>query len=77
MNFSLACALPVVEEQEWLHDPRRDWFVAEALQSDGADWPPGLGFRIRTTRLCGRRSRTYHCEPQPPLEAGLRAPNSL
>lgn len=76
-ELGLAFALPVVEQEDWLGDPRRDWFVAEPLASDAADWPPGIGFRMRSTRVCGTRGRAYHSEPQPLLAAGLRAPNSL
>lgn len=64
-ELGLACALTVVEQEDWLGDPRRDWFVAEPLASDAADWPPGIGFRMLSTRVCGTRGRAYHFEPHP------------
>ena len=75
-ELAQATGLPIVEQQEWVPDPAdHPWFIDCALESDGLPWPSGLGFRMATDRICGRRGQHNHVNKR--LAAGLRAPESL
>lgn len=73
------CGLPIVEQQDWVPDPAgHHWYIDRPIESDGPTWPPGLGFRMDTHRICGRRGRGNHRQASRSiLEAGSRAPDSL
>lgn len=77
--LSEACGLSLVEQSDWIPDPRHaSWILDKPLACDaGSSWPTGLRGRRLSDRVCGRRGLDHHWKPAQPLPEQYRAPISL
>lgn len=73
--LAAATALPLVEQSEWVPEPREcSWILDEAQRSDLQHWPTGGKAITRRDGICGQRGIDYHWKPTNSFPEGGRAP---